>query len=260
MENGSYKVLHYKPVVQKTTNQLEYVPRKVKTVPGTIRTTWYPSARPLQHYRKTGTSVSHTASIAYSTPSDCDPCVNSRRVGIPFKMMGKKDNGMQKMVCCNPGNVISFSGNANIRTGLTNKPRDINGNETEYYADYATYLKRRGNTYVAKSTFHAIAGIDYTKAPDGSPNDSSHYAENLPTSPACSNVTIYKPSNPSFSRQGPVDGSTLIARKKYNAITTNNASFVRPWGVKMVYSEDPLFFQKNKYSVCTSATYVKPTI
>ena len=262
MENGSYKVLHYKPAVQKTTNQLDYVPRKVKTVPGAIRTTWYPSARPLQHYRKTGTSASHTASIAYSTPTDCDPCVNSRRVGIPFKMIGKKDNGMQKNVCCNPGNVISFSGNANIRTGLTNKPRtDIQGNETpEYYADYATYLKRRGNTYVAKSTFHSISGIDYTKAPDGSPNDSSHYAENLPTSPACANITIYKPSNPSFSRQGPVDGSTLIARKKYNAITTNNASFVRPWGVKMVYSEEPVFFQKNKYSVCTTAIYTKPLL
>jgi hypothetical protein len=254
MENGSYKVLHYKPAVQKTTNQLEYVPRKVKTVPGTIRTTWYPSARPLQHYRKTGTSVSHTASIAYSTPSDCDPCLNSRRVGIPFKMIGKKDNGMQKVVCCQSGNVISFSGNAKIRSGLTNKPRD----ETEYYADYASYLKRRGNSYAAKSSFHAIAGIDYTKPPDGSPNDSSHYAENLPT--ATCNLTIYKPSNPSFSRQGPVDGSTLITRKKYNAITTNNASFVRPWGVKMVYSEDPLFFQKNKYSVCTNATYTKTTI
>lgn len=246
MENGSYK-----PAVQKTTNQLDYVPRKVKTVPGTIRTTWYPSARPLQHYRKTGTSVSHTASIAYSTPSDCDPCLNSRRVGIPFKMIGKKDNGMQKVVCCQSGNVISFSGNAKIRSGLTNKP-------SEYYADYASYLKRRGNSYAAKSSFHAIAGIDYTKPPDGSPNDSSHYAENLPT--ATCNVTIYKPSNPSFSRQGPVDGSTLITRKKYNAITTNNASFVRPWGVKMVYSEDPLFFQKNKYSVCTNATYTKTTI
>jgi hypothetical protein len=258
MENGSYKVLHYKPAIQKTTNQLDYVPRKVKTVPGAIRTTWYPTARPLQHYRKTGTSSSHTASIAYSTPSDCDPCVNSRRVGMPFKMIGKKDNGMQKTVCCNPGNVISFSGNANIRTGRTNKPRI---DETpEYYADYATYLKRRGNTYVAKSSFHSIAGIDYTKAPDGSPQDSSHYAENLPTYPACSNITIYKPSNPSFSTQGPVDGSTLIARKKYNAITTNNASFVRPWGVKMVYSEEPVFFQKNKVFVCINATCAKTIV
>jgi hypothetical protein len=262
MENGSYRVLHYKQGIQKTTNQLDYVPRKIKTVPGAIRTTWYPSARPLQHYRKTGTSVSHTASIAYSTPSDCNPCVHSRRVGVPFKMLGKKDNGMQKTVCCQPGNVISFSGNANIRTGMTNKPRlDVKGNENpEYYFDYATFLKRRGNTYVAKSTFHAIPGIDYTKAPDGSPNDSSHYAENLPTSPACANITIYKPSNPSFSTQGPVDGSTHIARRKYNAITTNNASFVRPWGVKMSYSEDPLFFQKNKYYVCPNETCAQPMI
>ena len=255
MENASYKVLHYKPAVQKTTNQIDYVPRKIKTVPGAIRGTWYPSARPLQHYRKTGISGSHTTSVSYSTPPDCTPCFHSRRVGTPFKMLGKKDDGMQKTVCCQPGNVISFSGMANIHTGATNKPRmDVKGNDLpEYYFDYATFLKRRGNTYVAKSTFHSIDGIDYTKPPDGSANDSSHYEQNLPTSPACANRTIYKPSNPSFSTQGPVDGSTHTARKKYNAITTNNASFIKPWGVKMVYSEEPLFFQKNKVTVCSMA-------
>ena len=125
MENASYKVLHYKPVIQKTTNQLVYVPRSVKTVPGPIYTTWYPTARPLQHYRKTGTTNSHTTNISYTTPQDCTPCANSRRVGTSFKMLGKKDNGMQKTVCCQPGNVISFSGNANIRTGSTNKPKTI---------------------------------------------------------------------------------------------------------------------------------------
>jgi hypothetical protein len=241
--------------MEKTTNQIDYVPRKIKTVPGAIQTTWYPSARPLQHYRKTGTSGSHTAAISYSTPNDCTPCLHSRRVGKSFKMLGKKDDGMQKVVCCQPGNAISFSGTANIHTGSTNKPRiNVKGEENpEYYFDYSTYLKRRGNTYVAKSTFHAIEGIDYTKAPDGSANDSSHYAQNLPTSPACANRTIYKPSNRSFSTQGPVDGSTHTARKKYNAITTNNASFIKPWGVKMMYTEDPLFFQKNKVTVCSMA-------
>ena len=236
--------------MEKTTNQLDYVPRLVKNMPGPIYTTWYPSARPLQHYRKTGTSNSHTTDISYTTPSNCDPCMNSRRVGMPFKMLGKKNDGTLKQVCCQPGNVISFSGNANIKTGLTNKPRiNISGETTpEFYFDYAMYLKRRGNTYVSKSTFHPIPGVDYTKYPDGSAKDSSHYAENLPTE-KCS-ITIYKPSNPSFSKQGPVDGGSYIARKKYNAITTNNASFVKPWGVKIPYQETPVFFQKNKVYVC----------
>ena len=252
MENGSYKVLHYKPAIQKRTNQLDYVPRKVKTAPLPSFNPQFPTSRPLHHYRKTGSSSSHTADISYSTPPNCTPWFYSRRVGIPFKMLGKKDDGMQKTVCCQPGNVISFSGNASIRTGSTNKPRtNIKGNENpEYYFDYAAYLKRRGNSYAAKSSFHAIPGVDYTKYPDGSPNDSSHYVENLPTSPSCTNVTLYKASNPSFSTQGPVDGSTHIARKKYNAITTNNASFVKPWGVKITYTEEPIFFKKNNFYVC----------
>jgi hypothetical protein len=235
--------------MEKTTNQLNYVPRPVKNMPGPIYTTWYPSARPLQHYRKTGTSNSHTTDISYTTPSNCDPCANSRRVGIPFKMLGKKDDGTLKQVCCQPGNVISFSGNSNIRTGSTNIKADLTHKDPEFYFDYAMYLKRRGNTYVSKSTFHPIPEIDYTKYPNDSPNDSSHYDENLPTKHNC-NRTIYKPSNPSFSTQGPVDGSTYIARRKYNAITTNNASFVKPWGVKIPYQETPIFFQKNKVYKC----------
>jgi hypothetical protein len=252
MENGSYKVLHYKPVVQKTTNQLDYVPRPIKTVLDSSFNPQFPTCRPLQHYRKTGTSGSHTSDISYTTPRDCTPCLNSRRVGTMFKMIGKKDNGLQKTVCCQPGNVISFSGNAKIRTVSTNKPRvAIDGSvNPEYYADYAMYLKRRGYSYASNDTFHQIPGIDYTKYPDGTQNDSSHYAENLPTESNCTR-TIYKPSNPTFSKQGPVDGGSYIARKKYNAITTNNASFVKPWGVKMVYSEEPLYFTKNKNFVCT---------
>lgn len=251
MENSSYRVLHLKPAIQKTTNQLNYVTKIVKNVPGEIRGTWYPSARPLQHYRKSGTTGSHTTDISYSTPTDCNPCSNSRRVGTPFKMLGKKDDGSIKSLCCQPGNVISFSGNANIESGSTDKPRIINGvRSAGYYFSNAIYLKRRGRSYLANSTIHEIEGIDYTKYPDGTKTDSSHYQQNIPTAPDCSNITIYKPSNPSFSKQGPVDGSSYITRKKYNAITTNNASFVKPWGVKLAYTEDPLFFKKNNYFTC----------
>lgn len=244
MENASYKVLHYKPATQKTTNQLVYVPRPIKTALDSSFNPQFPTSRPLQHYRKIGSSSSHTADVPYSTPINCNPCVQSRRVGTMFKMLGKKDNGMQKTVCCQPGNVISFSGNANIRSGSTNK-----GKGPEYYFDYAMFLKRRGHSFASNSTIHGIPGIDYTKYPDGTSNDSSHYAENSPTESNCTR-TIFKPSNPSFSTQGPVDGSSYIARKKYNAITTNNASFVKPWGVKMNYSEEPVFFRKNKTFVC----------
>jgi len=111
------------------------------------------------------------------------------------------------------------------------------------------YLKSRGNTYDAKSSIHKIPGVDYSKEPTNEPLDSSHYYENTSTSPACK-ITIYKPNNPTFSRQGGVDSSTYVQRAKYNAITKNNSSFIEPYGVLMAYQETPIFFQKNNYYSC----------
>ena len=39
MENSSYRVLHLKPAIQKTTNQLNYVPKIVKK--RSWRNSWY---------------------------------------------------------------------------------------------------------------------------------------------------------------------------------------------------------------------------
>jgi len=241
--------------VQKTTNQIDYVPKVIKNVPSNIYSTWYPSARPQQIYRKQGTSSSRQTNNAYSISSNCNPCIHSKKVGTSFKMLQKKDNGETKIPCCQTngpvgskhGNVINFSGNAKILTGATNLSRDTHA---KYYANYAMYLKSRGNTYTSKSILHKIPEIDYSKEPTGVKLDSSHYYENnITDSPACK-ITIYKPSNQPFSTQGSVDGSTYVARTKYLAITKNNASFVEPYGIRTSYQETPLFFAKNKFYNC----------
>lgn len=228
--------------VQKTTNQIDYVTRPVMNTSPPIYTTWYPTARPLKHYRKQGQTSSHTTNASYTSPPNCNPCAHSIRVGKPFKMLGKRDDGMLKEPCCQPGNVMSFSGKAMIKSANT----IVN---PKYHSNYHAYLKSRGNTYVTKSTFHKIPNVDYTKVPDNTPLDSSHYIENLPTVPKC-NITIYKPSNDSFSTDGGVDGSTYTARQKYLAITKNNSSFIKPWGIRMSYNENPLFFSKNTFYKC----------
>jgi len=241
--------------VQKTTNQIDYVPRPIKNISPPIDSTWYPSARPQQIYRKQGVSSSRPTDQTYTTPPNCDPCANSKKVGMAFKLLGKKDNGQPKIPCCETngpvgskrGNVINFSGNAKILTGATNLSRDTHA---KYYADYAMYLKSRGNTYTAKSIIHKIPEVNYSKEPTGNKLDSSHYYENnITDSPACK-ITIYKPSNQPFSTQGSVDGSTYVARAKYLAITKNNASFVEPYGIRTSYQETPLFFAKNKFYNC----------
>ena len=236
-------------VIQKSTNQIDHVPRRVLNTSPPISGLWYPSARPQQFYRKQGASFSSTSATTYTAPSDCNPCANSVRVGKTFKLLGKKDNGEPKIPWCQSkgpvgskyGNIINFSGNATILSATTNL-------SPTYYSNYKMYLKSRGNTYAAKSTIHKIPGIDYSKEPTGDPMDSSHYYENN-VNDKC-NITIYKPSNPTFSRQGGADSSSYIQRAKYNAITKNNASFVIPYGVKMPYQENPIFFQKNNFYKC----------
>lgn len=274
MENYSWKQLHYPPTIQKTTNQIDHVPIIIKN--GTLlpnlepmelpQRQSYPSCRPLKHYRKTGTSHSNNTSSAYATPPDCVPC-NSIRVGKTFKMLGKKDDGELKNKACsgtdsNPpsyGDVISFSGIANIRTGLLNKTKTTLGKRLPgYYHNYSNYLQNRGNTFATKSTIHPIPGIDYTKAPENTLNDSSYYYENNivegPNGISCNDrnygITIYKPSNPTFATQGPVDSSSYIARQKYNTIVSNNASLIKPWKQRIPYTENPIFTLKNKFYIC----------
>lgn len=236
--------------IQKSTNQVDHIPRMIKNVSPEIKGLWYPSARPHKFYRKQGATFSNNTNQSYTTPINCNPCSNSIRVGKTFKMLGKKDNGEIKIPCCQSkgpvgsknGNIINFSGNATILSATTNV-------SPTYYSNYKMYLKSRGNTYDAKSSIHKIPGIDYSKEPTGEPMDSSHYYENNVTSDACK-ITIYKPSNQPFSCQGSVDSSSYVQRAKYNAITKNNASFITPYGVRIPYQENPIFFQKNNNYIC----------
>ena len=231
-------------MIQKSTNQLNYVSRPVKNISPPIDTLWYPTARPLQHYRKTGSNSTAEKNRTYTEPPNCNGCTNSRRVGAMFKMIGKKDDGTSKINCCQTkGNVINFTGNALITSASTNV-------SPTYYSNYNTYLKSRGNTYTAKSTIHKIPGVNYALQPDDSKLDSSHFYENnITQDPACK-ITIYKPSNEPFSTQGAVDSSAYVSREKYIAITKNNASFIKPFGVRMQYQDTPIFFMKNNVYNC----------
>ncbi len=261
MENYGWKQLHYPPTIQKTTNQTVHVPRLVKngnTLPNLSpielpQRQYYPSCRPLKHYRKTGTTHSNNANSPYYTTPNCDQC-NSTRVGTPFKTLGKKDDGYLKNEACSTGDIISFSGIANVRKGLLNKTKDTLGEILPgYYHNYSAYLKKRGHTYAAKSTLHPIPEVDYTKSPSNTHNDSSqYYTTNIVECPTKKlraanyfGTTIYKPNNPTFARQGPVDGGSYVARRKYNTIISNNASLGR-----VPYSENPVFTMKHKFYTC----------
>ena len=202
----------------------------------------YPSCRPLKIYRKSG-------SHSIVTSKDCDNCKIPDRVNKKYKFLGKTQDGELKPILCplstiirGNGNVISFSGRSTISSSLNNtnalyQPRSPA--TKHYFANYASYLKGRGNTYLDKLKFNAT--------PTG-----TSFCETNPEKTECDTCfkTIHKPNNPTFKTQGAVFGSTFTERQKYNTIVKNNYSYQVNYGVKLNYQDSPVFFLKNKINNC----------
>jgi hypothetical protein len=244
--------------------------------------------------------------------TSCKLCPRSAfNIGRPFKMIGKDNDGINKelkspatanydsnnCLVCDPtrgpvlnqitvgpthgkGSVISFSGAAKLKSGVTLLSKN-------YYPSHISYMKARGKNYDSNAIVHKISGIEYNKATPGGSEivwpekpqkvglaespflgqtlDSSFYRGNscVPTvdyegndynklhaSENCS-LSIYKPNNSQFAVQGAVDSSSRITRLKYNTITKNNASFFNngdttQWGLSMRSNIVPnLMYQSN---------------
>ena len=206
----------------------------------------YPSCRPLKIYRKQG--ADYTANTSMNSTQSCNPeCVTSKIVGVPIKMLSKGING-ETTTCCTDtqgpvgskqGNIMSFSGNAKIRSAIQPK-------NNSYYSESISYLRSRGNTFATKLKFKNIPNTDYTN-----PANSSFYE--IQEGPLACNSTIkttYKPNNKKFGTQGAVSADTRLLRLKYDTINKNNSSFVGPFKTVLSYSSDPVFSVKNKVNKC----------
>lgn len=232
--------------IPKTSNkQFSYTPKIEKNESNDSYPVSYPSCRPLNIYRKQGVS----SVVPLSTATCNTQCSTEKIVGLPLKMLYKKNNG-QSITCCTDtkgpvgskqGNVMSFSGNAKIRSAVQPK----NGS---YYTDTYNYLRSRGNTFSAKGKFKNIPETDYTN-----PINTSFYEtqEGMPLCKTPYIKTTYKPNNKNFGVQGAVSSDTRIQRLKYNTIQKNNLSFSKaPFNTVLYYSLDPVFFEKNKINNC----------
>jgi len=176
---------------------------------------WYPTARPLQIYRKV-----------------LNPGCFS--IGTPLKLIKNSCNTCSGPVGSKHGNAISFSGKSGIRSATTNLSKT-------YYSDTAAYLRSRGQNYTSNVNIHPEEGVVYSNdrgpvwpetvqsGPYG-PVNSSFYASNTPE-PRCSpkladevgavgahpKPAIYKPNNVKFAKQGAVSSSTLMLQRATNA-------------------------------------------
>ena len=247
-----------------SVKQLIYTYKIQKNVSTTaFNTQYYPTARPLQHYRKQGiqSALPRTFENQAGFITDkidetnkCDlNCSSSKEVGLPIKMLAKDINTkkVSRTYCedtqgpigpngprsSNTGNIMSFSGNAKLKGA-------IQPNNKYYYYQSNSYLKSRGNTFDTKDKFRGT--------PVASP-DSSYYElqEGIPSCGSPSYIkTTYKPNNKKFETQGAVSCDTRLNRLKLDTIKKNNLSFVKPFKTVLYYSEDPVFFEKNKINKC----------
>jgi len=221
--------------------QLIYIPTVLRNkIPDTAYTNTYPVCRPMHHYRKQGSS---TSILNNTTINNCCQ-VETKTIGLKYKMLGKKNDGMLKY--CDEkgpmgsiyGNVIGFTGYATLRSSVQPNLYYLGNNSsgyTPYYTDTNAYLHSRGNRYMDKLTIRK----DYD-----SPNESA-YIETTEGLPCMPNIpSVYKPNNKQFQVQGSVSCEARLVRLKYNTIVKNNKSFVNPYKTNIQYQPNPIFIQK----------------
>ena len=258
-----------------------------------IKSTWYPSARPIKHWRK-------------QLNPRLGSGVNGRRAGISMSMdtpggstiLGNTSECVKTSECTKTSTMVSDNilriNDTNFTNGITTINPDTNQVQCvacnpeanviksattiiskKYYPDRKAYLQSRCLLYDQKLSGHKIPGITYfdtiTKNPILPSNDLLNGTQNRATESCLhcpntvrnnTNTTIYKPSNYQYATQGAVDSSSRIARLKYNTITKNGNSFKTAFGqaganaVALYNGSDVSpYFLKNKNNIVNCADY-----
>jgi hypothetical protein len=86
---------------------------------------------------------------------------------------------------------------------------------------------------ISNNLFSSVIGFSATTFPDASSNSTEQFRLGdtyTPIQPTFVQV-VYKPSNPQFATQGGVTSSSLIARKKYDAVTNNAVVYKKAYGI-----------------------------
>tara|TARA_B110000971_G_scaffold216053_1_gene250483 strand:+ start:426 stop:1550 length:1125 start_codon:yes stop_codon:yes gene_type:complete len=107
-----------------------------------------------------------------------------------------------------------------------------------YYTTTKSYLQNRCNTFEQKS-FNFQTKSDFPLAKPGSAlaTDNTYFAncypyvgpnENGPSNPIGCKLTVYKPNNPQFAKQGAVSSSTRLLKLNVDTISTNAKKYDIP--------------------------------
>jgi len=180
-----------------------------------------PGGTIISNYSTTGTTrtgLVNTTEILYENNSCQHPSTN---------------NTTAKAVC---NTFLSTEANALRRvrsSGMIKRKFNTSANNDTYYTSTAQYLNSRNLSFQQNQYFHIRTG-DATVKPGSSQAVRNIYQANginHCNNPSQNYVPIYyKPNNSQFGRQGAVSSGDLIARKKYNTITTAASSFRTAYG------------------------------
>ena len=234
---------------------------------GISSSTWYPSARPIKHWRK-------------QLNPRLGSGVNGRRAGIAMSMdipggssiLGEASNCVSSSECTKTSTMLSDNilrpvSDKIYPSSPSDKYYDASNNEIvcvacnpevnalklvkpastiiskKYYSDRKAYLQSRCLLYDQKLSGHKIPGITYWNTTLNQPilpsNDLLNGTQNRATENCLNctstvrnntNTTIYKPSNFQYAKQGAVDSSSRITRLKYNTITKNGTNMQTAFG------------------------------
>lgn len=205
---------------------------------------WYPSSRPIKHWRK-----------QLQPRKDTGGGFRRAGVGIPDGVPGgkitlKKEHDDDFDKCCDKENKtiyvtdeyvgkIKKHTNKDCCEQATITRRATTNLDKTYYTDSRAYLKARTNTFHQNLSGTKIKDVKYVEnegdvwPKQAWPSDNKPGAQDrskLECGDVCNNSLVYKPNNSEFFTQGAVDSSTRIDRIRLKAIQKNSKSMVNNFG------------------------------
>lgn len=158
--------------------------------------------------------------------------------------------------CINKQNAVCFSPQHNARKRI----RTSGIIKNNYSMDTKQYLQRRSLSY-DQNQYNFLQSGNTAVKPGSSASLLNIYTaqQSIPSGGCVPKQVVYKPKNSQFAQNGAVSSSSLIARKKYNTITSNAHEYLLPFGAAVANAmsygiSDSIYTYKNRIAFPTKLT------
>ena len=158
--------------------------------------------------------------------------------------------------CINNENSVCFSPQYNAKRRI----RTSGIIKNDYNTNTKQYLQRRCLSFEQNQYQFLQSGNSAVK-PGAAASELNVYItqQNFKTIGCEPKQVVYKPNNSQFAQNGAVSSSSLIARKKYNTITSNAHEYLLPFGAAVANAmsygiSDSNFTHKSKIAFPTKVT------